>query len=173
MRVYLAGPDVFRPDAQVWAEEARAICAAAGCEALLPLDGDARTAPAIYAQNLALIRRADAVLANLNAFRGAEPDSGTCFEIGFAVALGKPVVAYVAEMVSAAERVQRWQGEALRRVAAGRIDLAGSLVEEFDLPLNLMLAVPARIVRGGLSEAARALCGEIGRSGCGPGRLTD
>src|SRR3546814_17777154 len=48
----------------------------------------------IYRANIALIQKADLVAANMNAFRGAEPDSGTAFEVGYAVALGKPVWAY-------------------------------------------------------------------------------
>ena len=30
-------------------------------------------------------------MANLNAFRGHEPDSGMIFEVGFEIALGKPL----------------------------------------------------------------------------------
>ena len=33
--------------------------------------------------------------ANLNTFRGKEPDSGTCFEIGYAYALGKKIYGYL------------------------------------------------------------------------------
>lgn len=56
---------------------------------MIPIDGEQITANGIYHANLEMIRSADAVLANLNAFRGIEPDSGTCFEVGFATALGK------------------------------------------------------------------------------------
>ena len=72
MKLYLAGPDVFRADVQAWADEARALCRAHGHEALVPLDGDATSASEIYVQNLDLIAQADAVLANLNPFRGVE-----------------------------------------------------------------------------------------------------
>ena len=157
MKAYLAGPDVFRPDALLWAEQARALCAASGVEALVPLDGDACTPGAIYAQNIALIAQADVVLANLNAFRGAEPDSGTSFEVGYAVALGKPVIGYVSEAGCSATRVARWQGCELAQHGDRSVDRDGFLVENFGLPLNLMLAVPAKIVVGGLSEALAAL----------------
>ena len=103
--LYLAGPDVFRPDAEARGTALKAMCAQYGFEGLFPLDQsvpEAITEPAaqaewIYAANIALIRRADAVLANLDFFRGAEPDSGTCFEVGYAVALGKPVYGYIPE----------------------------------------------------------------------------
>ncbi len=74
MKLYLAGPDVFRPDAAQWAEHARRLCRRAGHEALIPLDGVETTAAGIYHANIGLIQAADAVLANLNPFRGCEPD---------------------------------------------------------------------------------------------------
>jgi nucleoside 2-deoxyribosyltransferase len=71
------------------------------------------------------------VLANLNLFRGYEPDSGTAFEVGMAVALGKPVWAYFES--NAALR------EIIPHDAKGQ-DEWGFEVEDFDLPRNLMLA---------------------------------
>ncbi len=156
-KAYLAGPDVFRPDVLRWAEDARALCAARGVEALIPLDGDAHTPAGIYAQNIALIRAADVVLANLNPFRGAEPDSGTCFEVGFALALGKPVIGYVDGPGSLVERVARWQGQTPATRDGRPVDRDGFAIEDFGLPANLMLAVPARIVSGGLDAALVAL----------------
>lgn len=157
MKAYLAGPDVFRADAADWFDAARALCAAHGVEALVPLDGDARDAAAIYAQNVALIARADAVLANLDAFRGAEPDSGTCFEVGYAVALGKPVIGYLNAPTRTTTRVEDWQGAPLAPLKGAQYDRDGWLVEDFGLSANLMLAVPARIVSGGLAAALAVL----------------
>ena len=58
-------------------------------------NSEATTAEGIYRANIGLIAEADALLANLNPFRGTEPDSGTVFEIGYAIALGKRVVGYL------------------------------------------------------------------------------
>jgi nucleoside 2-deoxyribosyltransferase len=157
MKAYLAGPDVFRPDALEWAAQARALCRAHGVEALVPLDGDATTPDGIYFQNIAMIRAADVVLANLNSFRGAEPDSGTCFEFGYAVALGKPVIGYAAMPGTTTACVARWQGIALEESDGRFVDRDGLIVEDFGLSHNLMLAVPARIVVGGLAEALAIL----------------
>ena len=157
MKIYLAGPDVFRQDAADWAEVARRQCTAAGHRALVPLDGVETTAPGIYAANIALLREADAVLANLNPFRGCEPDSGTCVEVGFALALGKPVVGYIGRDESTVARVGRLGGTPPVRREQRWLDGDGLYVEDFGLPLNLMLAVPARIVVGGLAEALQAL----------------
>ena len=156
MKLYLAGPDVFRPDAVIWAGSVRELCRAAGHQALIPLDDDApTTAAAICHSNLQRIAECDAVLANLNPFRGAEPDSGTCVEIGYALALGKPVIGYAADLRPLRERLGasgpgpdgRWR------------DATGHVVEDFGLPLNLMLAVPLQMVQGGI-DAALAMVAE-------------
>lgn len=164
MKVYVAGPDVFRPDALQWAEQVREACRQRGLTALVPLDGDETTAAGIYASNVAMIQAADVVVANLNPFRGAEPDSGTCFELGFAAALGKPVMAYFEQDGVLAERLQAF-GLPLRRDGQGWCDADGLRVEDFGLPLNLMLAVPARWVVGGLEAALDAVCASIKGAG--------
>ena len=156
MKIYLAGPDVFRPDADAWAAKARECCDLAGHQALVPLDGVETTAAGIFHANIDLIRSADAVLANLNPFRGCEPDSGTCVEVGFALALGKPVVGYLDRQETTVERVARLQGR-VHQCDGRAVDGNGLHVEDFGLPLNLMLAVPLKLVVGGLREALAAL----------------
>lgn len=156
MHIYLAGPDVFRPDARVWAEAARALVAAAGHRALLPLDNEETTAAGIYRANLGLIAQADALLANLNRFRGCEPDSGTCFEVGYALALGKRVVGYLADGRPQLDKLAAHYGRLERR--NGRpVDPQGMAIEDFALPVNLMLGVPCRIVEGDLARALACL----------------
>lgn len=160
-RLYLAGPDVFRPDAAEHGRRAVALCAEHGFSAIFPLsaslpEGLAPQALArhIYHANVGHIEACDAVVANLDFFRGPEPDSGTCFEVGYAVARGKPVVGYLPEDGSFAERIRRRHPHA---VGEGLKDAAGWELEEFGLPLNLMLAVPCRIVVGDLRAALLAL----------------
>src|SRR5690606_36302755 len=99
--VYLAGFDVFRPDAREWGETLKDLCSKYGFKGLYPLDNAAprhlagpELAQWIYRANIGLIVRADMVAANANVFRGMEPDSGTMFEVGYATALSKPVWAY-------------------------------------------------------------------------------
>lgn len=160
MRIYLAGPDVFRSDAREWAEHARQLCAEFGHQALTPLDNQAFTAARIYRANVDLLGKADCVIANLNPFRGAEPDSGTCVEVGMALANGKTVVGYLAEDGTLKDRLSR---RGLLRLSSNGhpADPNGNAIEDFNLPLNLMLAVPATIVTGGLREALTALTNGI------------
>ncbi|HET8744486.1 MAG TPA: nucleoside 2-deoxyribosyltransferase [Ramlibacter sp.] len=166
-RLYLAGPDVFRPDAAAHGRRLVALCAEHGFEGVFPLDeslpqglSPQALAAHIYRANIAHIERCDAVAANLDFFRGPEPDSGTCFEVGYAVARGKPVVGYVPEEGTFAERIRRRHPQA---AGPGQRDARGWELEEFGLPLNLMLAVPCRIVVGGLEAALAALRERLAR----------
>ncbi|MGC3173883.1 nucleoside 2-deoxyribosyltransferase, partial [Pseudomonas aeruginosa] len=59
----------------------------------------------IYRANVRQIERADCELANLEPFRCSEPDSRTAFEVGYALALGKPVYAYHSDAGAYAERL--------------------------------------------------------------------
>ncbi|MEN5117027.1 nucleoside 2-deoxyribosyltransferase [Luteimonas sp. TWI662] len=165
--LYLAGPDVFRPDARAHGAELKALCARFGIEGLYPLDQDVpatlldpgEQARWIYRANIGLIERADAVLANLDFFRGPEPDSGTCFEVGYAVARGKPVYGYISEGGTLAQRIRQRHPQAVG--PDGVLDAHGWSIEEFGLPLNLMLSVPAPLVVG---DAAMALA-QLARQG--------
>jgi len=158
LSIYLAGPDVFRPDALAHGQALKALCAEYGHRGLYPLDhalpeGLQGTAAArwICQANCALIRQADVVLANLNDFRGHEPDSGTAFELGFAAALRKPVWAYLADT------------RPLRAQLGGAQDAQGWTVEDFGLPRNLMLAASATLVAGDARAALAAMAAQAQR----------
>jgi nucleoside 2-deoxyribosyltransferase len=117
MKLYLAGPDVFLPDAREIAAAKKALCADAGHSGLFPLDAKLppfaptpEFAEAIFASNLVLIQSADAVLANLTPFRGPSADSGTVWEVGYAHALGKKVFGYSNVGASFAARTHAFVG---------------------------------------------------------------
>jgi nucleoside 2-deoxyribosyltransferase len=147
-RIYLAGPDVFRLDAAEHMQRLVLACEKLGLEALPPSDGMppitaiGKEAQYIFDTNMARLSVADGVIANLEPFRGTEPDSGTVFEVGAAVAMGLPVVAYGVSGIYAA-RVKRLM-KVVRTNGVLR-DSRNYVVEDFDLPLNLMLACSVRI----------------------------
>lgn len=151
--LYLAGFDVFRPDAVAYGESLKALCAQFGLQGLYPLDNYAprdlaghALADWIYRENVKLIQNADGVMANLNPFRGAEPDSGTAFEVGYAVALGKPVWVYTGVSKTIVEQVAVCQ--ASDGTGPRHVDSNGYTVEDFGMSLNLMLACSATVVAG-------------------------
>lgn len=149
-RIYLAGPDVFRPDARAHFVSLSAACDAAGLAALLPADGnEEQTSDApekqIYEANMQRLRGADGVVANLASFRGMEPDSGTVFEVGAAIALGIPVVAYGVPEGSYADRVRAALPCEVDTNGVLREAGTGIAVEDFGQQLNLMLACSIHI----------------------------
>ena len=93
MNVYLAGPDVFLPDALQVGRQKTEICRRHGLIGLYPLDNVVdRTATEaslqIFKVNEAMMDRADAIIANLTPFRGPGADAGTVYELGYMAARG-------------------------------------------------------------------------------------
>ncbi len=142
MRVYLAGPDVFFPDAAGIGEAKKEICARYGFEGVYPLDADFSElseleSPAAQGHRsfdlmVGLMDRCHLVIANLTPFRGPSMDVGTAIEIGYMHGCGKPVCGYTNVTADYSERVEP----------------DDFLVEPFGLMDNLMVEGP--IYRTGL-----------------------
>lgn len=141
MKIYLAGPEVFLPDAQEIGAAKKAICAEYGLEGLFPLDGgldlsgltQRQSGLAIYEANIALIEAAAGCIANVTPFRGPSLDAGTAYEIGHMRGLGKPVYAYSNDARPFAARTRHFCG------VSGERDNDGILIEDFGLTDNLMI----------------------------------
>lgn len=157
MRIYLAGPDVFRADVAAHAARLKALCAERGLTGVFPLDEEAESegeplSRAIFRQNVRLIDSCDAVLANLTPFRGPGADSGTAWELGYAFAARKQVHGWSAAAADLAART-RTAFPATRDAARGWIDARGDMIEDFGLSENLML-IESIVTSGGVFEAA-------------------
>jgi len=141
--VYLAGPDVFLPDAVDVGRRKKEICARHGLVARFPLDTaisgeglDPEAHAFVIAQaNEELIRDSTMVLANISPFRGPSLDPGTAFEIGFARAMGLQVFGYSCREAPFAARTIYYSG---MEDDAER-DVHGYLIERFGLVDNLMI----------------------------------
>jgi nucleoside 2-deoxyribosyltransferase len=147
---YLAGPDVFLPNAPAHAARKAAICAAHGITALPPLNEDVASLAemheeaawrTIFAKDIALMQRADIVIANLTPFRGASADAGTLIEVGWFLGRGKPIFGYSNSAALFDDR----NAALLARVAD---PMPGLVVSGFGLPDNLM--IPGAVESGGL-----------------------
>jgi nucleoside 2-deoxyribosyltransferase len=105
-KVYIAGFEVFRPDAAEFFAAVSKLCGKLDMQALCPFDPsvDASDPEAIYQHNMELLMQATAMVANMNTFRGSEPDSGTAWEHGFMKARGFPVVSYTGDKRSEGDK---------------------------------------------------------------------
>ena len=165
-RIYLAGPEVFLPDADQLGAQKKALCSRYGFEGLFPLDTvippaetPEATGFAISAANEALIASADIVIANLTPFRGPSADVGTVYEIGLARGMGKTIHGYSNEPMPYTQRV-------FAHCGAGNIgdqpvgdlrDRDGLKIEEFNLTDNLMIDGGIRLATGLLLVARKKL----------------
>ena len=99
-KIYLAGPDVFLPDPLSIAKMKKDLCVGYGFAGVFPLDAEFDSTNLkkreqglqISRNNENLIRSCDLLIANMTPFRSPTMDVGTAFELGFARALGKPVL---------------------------------------------------------------------------------
>jgi nucleoside 2-deoxyribosyltransferase len=141
-KVYLAGPDVFLPDAVETGRRKIGICARHGLTGLYPLDNAIDTAAndaslRIFRGNEAMMNAADAIIANLTPFRGPGADTGTVYELGYMAGHGKLCLGYSNDPSTYAKRVREFTEVTSRD---GRlVDALGLTVEDFGLTDNLMM----------------------------------
>ena len=93
--VYLADFEMFLPTADQTVKYWKETCDKYGLIGVFPGDGD-KVEPGedlfkrIFEHDTGWMRKCDVCFAQLDDWRGHEPDSGTLFEIGYYVALGMP-----------------------------------------------------------------------------------
>lgn len=148
--VYLAGPDVFYWQAEERFEQLKRLCEKQGLAPVPPMDASRELpgglapqamAQALFEGNMQRLSSADMLVANLEPFRGLEPDSGTVFELATAVAQGKKVAGYFrGATTSLRQRVEAALGASAFREGLPYDPVHGMLVEDFGHGLNLMLA---------------------------------
>lgn len=139
-KIYLAGPDVFLPDALAVGQQKQEICRQFGFEGLFPLDQHLGSDPSgvdIFRADMALMREADIGLFNLSPFRGPSADPGTVFELGMMMAMGKRVFGY----------------RNIDSLYHQRVREDGYIVERFGLGDNLM--IDCAIIEAGGTISAR------------------
>lgn len=143
-KIYIAGPDVFEQDSIEIGKNYVKLCKKYGYKGLYPLDNivdfkqeKRKIAKDIYLANKKLIDSCDIVIANLNSFRGKESDSGTIWECGYASALGKKVYGYMKKKQNYIDTFSSDETKILDNVL---VDLDNRFIEDFDYPINLMIA---------------------------------
>jgi nucleoside 2-deoxyribosyltransferase len=148
MKVYLAGPDVFLPDAKDIGQRKKDICAHLGLVGLFPLDGGLDEASSesggplsmqIFGRCTAMMEDADAVIAHLTPFRGPSADAGTVFELGYMAARGKVCTGYTNRRGSYADRIEGVPRAAVDAGGLVYLDSKSHVIEDFGLTDNLMI----------------------------------
>ena len=161
-KIYIAGPDVFELNSIEIGKKIVSICKKYGYEGLYPLDNvvdfsqeKQKIAQDIYKANVSMIDEADIVIANLNLFRGKEADSGTVWECGYAHAKGKKVYGY---MQSKRNYIDEFTDKTKHNGIY--IDEDKKVIEDFDYPINLMIACSCEeIIEGSFEDVLKFLEG--------------
>lgn len=143
LKIYLAGPDVFRSNAIEHLAMMKELCTEMGFEGLAPLDNVINIDPndvntrkhskLIFRANENLIKKCDVIIANLIPFRGACVDDGTSWEIGYGHALGKKIYGYTEFCDFSLINVTNFMFDITKQPEFEDI-------ENFDNPVNLMIA---------------------------------
>ena len=133
---YLAGPDVFLPNAVAHAVTKTEICRRFGVRGLPPLNEDAEAAAtgleawrSIYEKDVAMMEKSDIIIANLTPFAGASADAGTLIEVGWFLGKGKPIFGY-------SNTPETFETRMRKQLGSTPADLG---IEGFHLPDNLMI----------------------------------
>lgn len=147
LTAYLAGPDVFLPNAAAQAAAKIALCAAYGMTGVAPFNPDldlslppARLWRRIYEDDLRMMRECDIIIANLTPFRGASADAGTLVELGWFLGAGKHCWGYSNSALNFSART--------RAQLAAQPEVLPCAIEDFGLADNLMIegALPDGLV---------------------------
>lgn len=164
--VYLSGPERYEKNAEEIYARMKEICEKHGLTAYAPIDwADGveqmeTESPYAAAANLfdnyqQHVRNCDAVIANLNDYRGYECSNDVGFECGMAFQLGKKLYGYMDDARYMKDRVPNL-GE-----GCGYRDMTGSNVENFDYPLNLMFACSMQIWEGKFEQIIEKVADDI------------
>lgn len=161
-QVYLAGLARFCHDDPAAYDGLKAKLGALGCDVVTPFDwAVAKTEledPLAQAYNLfdnwqQHVRDCDILIGELSDYHGLEPSSDVSFECGMAWQLGKKCVGVMSDTTITFKRIPHYSDSPA--------DVAGSGVENFNYPLNLMFSSSMPIVQGedAAVEAVKALLG--------------
>lgn len=160
LKIYIAGPSVFLQNAKEYGDNLKEICEKYGFVALHPLDNEIsfeeeitkkEMATKIKIGNTNFIKEADLIVADLNSFRGFEMDSGTAYECGYGDALNKKIFGFMDDTKSIIDKYPN----TLKISNDLTTDENGFFIEDFDLPINLMIGICATIIQGNFENCIK------------------
>jgi nucleoside 2-deoxyribosyltransferase len=141
MKLYFAGP-LFTTPERTWNAEVTAALRAAGHEVFLPQENDpGLDAASIFAADKAAIDWADGLVAIMD---GPTPDSGTCWEVGYAFGTMTSIVLVRTDFRAMAGNAGKYS-PMLTQSATIRLDLPAASTTEV---VSTILEALARIEAG-------------------------
>lgn len=144
MKLYFAGP-LFTTPERTWNADVTAALRAAGHEVFLPQEQEpGKDAAGIFAADVGGIDWADGLVAIMD---GPDPDSGTCWEVGYAFGLKKWIVLVRTDM---------------RALAGSAGDYNSMLTEAATIRIDMPAASTVQVIESILGSLARIETGVPG-----------
>lgn len=158
-RVYIASSKRYNSNYDIYKEKVREEYKNAGYEAVFPGDllvefnseDPLRKAQLVFENNMSLLLSSSYIVADLNNFHGFEPNNDVSFECGVAWGRGIKCFGFMDDTRIMKERIPHYPED------KGGRDWCGNVVENFNLPINLMFSTYFHIVQGTTSEVLRIL----------------
>ena len=156
--IYIAGPECFYTYGYDALAAMRRRAEAMGFSVTLPNDDPLdldnpdlqKRADSIFDNLKTIMRRTTAVVADLEAYRGAEPDAGTVYELGMAWAKGARCYGYTRD-----KRTLQTKNQGVRQSERGLLDEKGRLMAYPELPFSPCIIGSTKIVEGDFDDCLR------------------
>ena len=163
-KIYIAGPQCFYTNGyKIWnilREKAEVF----GFKVTLPNDVQfdfshedlRKTADEIFDNCARTMNESTVIIADLEAFRGSEPDGGTVYEMGMAFAKGAKCYSYTRD-----KRTTVWKNQKGKMVNDVFIDEAGRIHPYSDLPFCPSIVGSTKIIEGSFDDCLKMLMTDI------------
>ena len=156
--IYIAGPECFYTYGYDALAAMRRRAEALGFSVTLPNDDPLdldnpdlqKRADSIFDNLKTIMHRTTAVVADLEAYRGAEPDAGTVYELGMAYAKGARCYGYTRD-----KRTLQTKNQGTRQSERGLLDEKGRLMAYPQLPFSPCIIGSTKIVEGDFDDCLR------------------
>ena len=155
-KLFIASDVIYSSDSTA-GETCLQICRTYGFDPALPERGEnPGQAESAYQKTLKRIENCDIITADMNGFRGYEPDGGICFMVGLGYALGKRLYLYVDDEKGPTGHYPYTSLDENGVI----IDKDGIFVSQLDQPVNLMLGCSSKVVIGDFENCIRTIASE-------------
>ncbi|MCX2456026.1 nucleoside 2-deoxyribosyltransferase [Lacticaseibacillus nasuensis] len=154
--IYIAGPECFFDNGNEVLKSMRVLAESHGHTVTLPNDDPLKmdnkdlrlNAESIFNNLEKVMAETSLIIADLDQFRGAEPDSGTVFEIGMAYARGIRTYGFARDT-----RPLVWKDQRLTKTSTAVFDEHGWLHQYTFLPFSPLIMATTKVVEGTFEDA--------------------
>ena len=163
-KIYIAGPECFYEGGTEQLQAMKKSAEVCGFGVTLPNDHPLdmenpdlqKRADSIFADLETVMKETTVVIADLEAFRGAEADSGTIYELGMAYAKKARCYGYTRD-----KRSLSWKDQSYRLQRSDILDEHGAPAPYPDLPFAPSVVASTKIVEGDFNSCLRYLMTDI------------